>query len=130
MAGQVSKAEVEKALFGRKRGARIRVKEDPAERTRDGIVFHSVHEMGVYMQFKTLLNAGTFTKLERQVPYQIHVTSPNGVKVEVFKWLADFVITEITGRLSVYDAKGFRTEIYLLKKKCVEAEYNIRIIEV
>ncbi len=122
-------SEIQKALYGRKKGSRIRVKEDPVDRTADGIVFHSAREMGHYLQFKTLLNAGTIAELERQIPYAVHVTTPNGHKVEIFKWLADFVVTERNGRKSIYDSKGMRTDTYRIKKKAVEAEYGIRIVE-
>jgi hypothetical protein len=109
------------------------VRTDPAgveARTVDGIVFHSGREMKVYLQFKSMLRCGTFTDLQLQVPYAVYVTDPNGGLVQVFVWKADFVVTEIGGRQSVYDAKGFRTEVYKLKKRCVEAQYQIRIIEV
>lgn len=122
--------ELHEAMYGKKkRGARIKVA-PPEERTADGIVFHSKHEMNVYLRFKPLVRAGTFKEMKRQVPYPIHVTAPNGQRVQVGKWLADFVITALDDRVSVYDAKGHRTEMYKLKKKCVEAEYGIRILEV
>lgn len=122
--------EIQKALYGRKKGGRIRVKEDPALRSADGIVFDSRHEMHVYLQFKSLLKCGTFTEMLMQVKYQIHVMSPQGLPIPVFYWLADFVIKDRDGKQHVYDAKGHRTDVYKLKKKCVEAEYNIRIVEI
>lgn len=128
MGGMKEQAEIEKALYGRKKGARIRVKEDPAQRTADGIVFHSRHEMNVYLQFAGLLRARTIIDLQRQVPFPIRVTDPNGKLVDVFKWIADFVVTD-RDRVSIIDAKGYATETYKLKKKLVEAQYGIRIIE-
>lgn len=125
-----SRSEIDKALYGRQKGARIRVKQDPADRTADGIVFHSQREMNVYLQFASLLRAGTILELERQVPFVIHATDTQGRKIPICKWIADFMITEQGGRKSIYDAKGMRTEIYKLKKKFVEVEYGFRILEV
>lgn len=122
-------AEIQKALYGRRKGARIQVC-PPGDRTADGIVFHSKREMNVYLQFSSLLKAGTIMSLELQIPYEIRVTTPHGCQVTIAKWIADFVVTEHSGRQSIYDAKGHRTEMYRLKKKAVEAQYGIRILEV
>ncbi len=62
---------------------------------------------------------------EVQVPYQIEI---NGKKI--CKYLADFRVLYADGRVEVVDVKGFRTSIYKLKKKMVEAQYGIEIIEV
>lgn len=130
-------AEIQKSLYGRRAGGRIRVCA-PEDRTADGIVFDSGHEMGVYLQFKSLVNAGTFREMRLQVPFPIFVTDPHGTKVEVFKWIADFVVIDRDGRESVYDAKAWDvkkekflyTDVYRLKKRAVEAQYGIRILEV
>jgi hypothetical protein len=59
----------------------------------------------------------------------------HGVNVKTGKWerlcvyRADFTY-EADGKLVVEDAKGFRTEMYKLKKKWVKAEYGIDIREV
>lgn len=60
-----------------------------------------------------------------QVPYNVYVKSTH-----VFTYFADFEVTYADGRVEVVDAKGFKTAVYLLKKKCVEAFYKIKIKEV
>lgn len=62
---------------------------------------------------------------EVQVPYLIEI---NGKKI--CKYLADFKVLYADGHTEVVDVKGFRTDIYKLKKKLVEATYGIEIKEV
>lgn len=62
---------------------------------------------------------------ERQVPYLIEI---NGVKI--CKYLADFRVTYCDGTVEVVDVKGYRTDIYRIKKKLVKAVHGIEIIEV
>lgn len=62
---------------------------------------------------------------EIQVPYPIEI---NGKKI--CKYLADFRVLYADGRTEVVDVKGFKTDIYKLKKKLVEATYGIEIKEV
>lgn len=52
----------------------------------------------------------------------------NGKKI--CKYIADFRVTYADGRIEVVDVKGVRTGVYRLKKKLVEAQYGIIIIEV
>jgi hypothetical protein len=47
----------------------------------------------------------------------------------VCTYRADFTYLE-DGRLVVEDAKGWRTEMYLLKRKWLKAEYGIEVREV
>jgi hypothetical protein len=121
----MSRAEIERALYGRHKGGRIRVA-PPEERTADGIVFDSKREMHVYLQLKTLERAGTIRDLKLQVRFPLHV---NGQKV--CEYITDFTFLDLTGKLNVFDAKGHITEMYALKRKMFHAEYTeLRITEV
>lgn len=60
-----------------------------------------------------------------QVPFQVVL---NGIKI--CKYIADFKVTYADGRVEIVDVKGVRTDVYRLKKKLVEAQYGIKIIEV
>ncbi len=64
-------------------------------------------------------------RIEYQVPYSI--TAKNKV---VATYFADFRVTYGDLHQEVVDVKGFRTEVYKLKKKLVEALHEIKIIEV
>lgn len=91
----------------------------------DGIVFDSQREAQRYNDLKLLLRAGTIKDLELQHVFPIEL---NGYKI--CKYIADFVYKDQSGRLCVEDVKGVKTAVYSLKKKLVEAQYGIRIIEV
>jgi hypothetical protein len=62
---------------------------------------------------------------ETQVPFQIEL---NGKKI--CKYIADFVVKYKDGHTEVVDPKGFKTALYRLKKKLVEAQYGIEIKEI
>lgn len=92
-----------------------------------GIRFDSTHEAQHYVGLRTRLEDGEITGLVLQPSYDIHAA--NGEKVATY--IADFRYVEITsGRVVVVDAKGMRTPLYRLKKKLVEAEHAITIVEV
>jgi len=115
--------------------------------TIDGITFDSKKEAKRYTELKLLEKAGMITHLELQPVYQITV---NGV--DICKYKADFQYFTVraegneqcynskgewqtptkTGQKEgqiVEDAKGFKTPIYRLKKKLVEACYPGTLIK-
>jgi len=61
---------------------------------------------------------------ELQVPFQIIL---NGINI--CKYIADFKVLYCDGRIEIVDVKGVKTDIYKIKKKLVEAQYGIKIIE-
>ncbi len=91
----------------------------------DDIKFHSVGESERYKELKYQKYAGLITDFQMQVP----LTCKIGDK-KICVYICDFVITLNNGNVIYEDYKGFRTPIYILKKKLVEALYNIEIIEV
>lgn len=99
--------------------------------TIDGITFASGKEGRRYSELKMLLDAGEISDLRRQVPFALHAPRAGGGEpVLIGKYLADFVyFDKELGAEVVEDPKGFRTDLYSWKKKHVEAEYGIQIIE-
>jgi len=96
------------------------------ERTVRGIVFHSKREAKRYEELCLMERGGLIADLELQPEFPIVV---NGTKVCVYR--ADFrYIDTSDGSEVVEDAKGYRTEIYKLKRKLVEATWGIDIQEV
>lgn len=91
----------------------------------DDIVFDSKLEAEYYRQLKWQIMAGTIKSFELQVPFLIEIN-----KMRICKYYADFVITNLDGTKEVIDTKGFITPLYRLKKKLVEAVYNIKIKEI
>ncbi len=88
----------------------------------DGITFDSTREARRYQDLVLMQKAGTISQLRRQVPYGILI---NGVLI--CTWVADFVYMGPDGRRVVEDTKGWKTDIYKLKKKMFEAYYNAKI---
>ena len=91
--------------------------------TVDGHRFPSRREARRYRELKLMEHAGIISELKLQVRYALHV---NGIVVTHF--VADFVYIE-KGQQAVEDAKGFRTDIFRIKKKMMAAEYGIDIKE-
>ncbi len=94
------------------------------DRTIDGITFASKREMDRYCELKLLERSGAIKKLELQPRFDIHV---NGIFCGF--WKGDFQYEDKSG-VTIEDSKGFRTPIYNLKKKLIEAIYDFKIREV
>ena len=95
------------------------------KQTVDGITFDSGKEASRYCELKLRQRDknNPITDLKLQVPFVCEV---NHRKICTYK--ADFVYKE-GGRAIVEDTKGYRTDVYKLKKKLVEALYGIEILE-
>ena len=90
------------------------------ERRVDGIIFQSKKEKEYYLQLKMLQKAGQIRFFLRQVPFEL----PGGVR-----YYLDFLEFWADGRVRFVDVKGYKTAPYKIKKKQVEATYNIQIEE-
>lgn len=91
----------------------------------DGIWFPSQKEAHRYLELKLLERAGEIQDLRLQVPFVLLPKSKYGRPV---KYIADFVYTE-NGRQVVEDAKGYRTDLYKLKRRLMEELLGIEIKE-
>lgn len=79
-----------------------------------------------------LIRAGKITNLELQKPFELipAITDMKGKTIQrATHYVADFVYEE-GGRTVVEDAKGYKTEVYKLKKKLMLWRYGIEIREV
>lgn len=90
----------------------------------DGINFASKREAKRYQDLKLMERAGEISGLNLQVKMPVTM---NGVHICFY--IADFAYSDKQGNAIVEDCKGFRTDVYKLKKKLVEAQYGIEIIE-
>lgn len=92
----------------------------------DGIRFASKAEAKRYGQLKLLEMAGYIRDIVLQPKFPIEI---KGKKVG--SYAADFsYFDRITGKRTYEDVKGVKTPVYKLKKKLVEALYDITITEV
>lgn len=86
----------------------------------DGIKFSSKREAKCYEAIKLRKQAGQVLFFLRQVPFHL----PGGVR-----YVVDFVTFDNDNSVHFIDAKGMKTDLYITKKKIVEAEYPIQIEE-
>lgn len=95
--------------------------------TLDGKTFHSKKEAKRYLYLKARQDAGEIATLECQVPF---VFALNGVKICTY--FADFRYFDLkASKCIVEDVKGFRTDVYRIKKKMVSAFYpGVVVVEV
>ena len=99
--------------------------------TVDGISFHSKAEAKRYMELRLLEKANKIYNLNLQPKFDCVV---EGEKICTYR--ADFEYWIRNGDFSpddkyiCEDVKGFRTQVYNIKKKLVEALHGIKIIEV
>ena len=88
--------------------------------TYQGLTFDSKKEFEYYLILKDKEKRGLVFNLKRQVPLEIQpaFTDKSGVKHRAITYKADFVYTDrVSGKVKYIDVKGFRTEVYKLKKK-------------
>lgn len=104
--------------------------------------FDSQHELDRYLELLLLERAGEITDLRRQVKYPLipaqrepDTIGPRGgvhkgalIEQECY-YKADFVYI-LDGREIVEDAKGYRTDDYVIKRKLMLWVHGIRINEV
>lgn len=98
----------------------------------DGQKFDSRKEYNRYIELLIYQESGVIQDLKRQVPFVIcdKVINEEGkVLQRESKYIADFTYIK-DGELVVEDAKGFRTDLYKLKKKLLLERYGIMIKEV
>lgn len=97
----------------------------------DGHLFDSKHEAERYAELKMLERAGEITDLRLQVPFELCEAHKrrDGTMERGVKYIADFVYQR-RGKCVVEDAKGDRTDVYILKRKWMYQKYGIEIKEV
>lgn len=91
----------------------------------DGQVFDSALEYHRYNLLKLLERAGKIQHLQRQVSFEL---IPKQEGERACHYVADFTYME-DGKLVVEDCKGFKTDVYKIKKKLMLWVHGIRIKE-
>lgn len=98
----------------------------------DGHKFDSKREAQRWTELTMRQKADEIRVLKRQVPFDL--LAPNATRdgyVVIAQYLADFVYIDCrTGERIIEDAKGKRTQMYLLKRKWLELQDGITIHEV
>lgn len=115
--------------------------------TVDGIQFDSKREAARYQELRLLERAGVISFLHRQAKFQLIPNQyapsdetytkgprkgqrkPGKLLEHECSYIADFCYIR-NGETVVEDAKGYRTEVYKIKKKLMLERYGIQIREV
>lgn len=100
---------------------RVRHKYNAIPTTIDGIKFSSKKEGNHYGNLKLLKQNGDILFFLRQVPFHL----PGNIK-----YVCDFMVFWKNGEVTIEDVKGFKTRLYITKKKLVESLYPIKIKEI
>jgi len=91
----------------------------------DFYYFASRAEAKRFAELRLQERSGLITKLHTQVSYPVVINS-----FQVTKYIADFVYLK-NGQRIIEDVKGdikFLTDVFKLKKKLIEAIYNVEIL--
>ena len=88
--------------------------------------YASKREADMAMKLNALARAGAITELDEQVRYEL---IPNQEGERACHYIADFRFRDADGRIVVMDTKGFKTEVYRIKKKLMLQVHGIRIEE-
>lgn len=96
-----------------------------------GETFDSRREYDRYRELVLLARAGKIHDLVRQVKFELVPAQKEGKKVveRAVYYIADFVYWE-GDEMIVEDAKGVRTDVYIIKRKLMLQEHGIKIREV
>lgn len=97
----------------------------------DNILFDSKKEANYYTKLKILRDAGKISDLELQKRFVLQQGFKlHGKTYRAITYIADFVYKDQEGQTHVVDTKGYRTQVYKIKKKIFMKKYGIEIEEV
>ena len=95
----------------------------------DGLIFDSQAEADRWAELQALERSGAISDLRRQVRYELApAVTVQGRKRPPIRYIADFVY-ERDGQKFTEDRKGYRTEVYRLKRHLMMAIHGIEILE-
>lgn len=78
-----------------------------------------------------LQRGGIITDLQTQVKFELQPSYKIDNKtIQAINYIADFTYYDELGRFVVEDCKGFKTDVYKLKKKLFEYKYKTKIKEI
>ena len=99
----------------------------------DGIKFDSLLEANRWQELKLLQRAKQIQDLDRQVRFELQPCyKKNNKTIKAINYVADFVYYDLNKKkMIVEDTKGFKTDVYKLKKKIFEYVFpDLEITEI
>ena len=97
-----------------------------------GIKFDSKKEMAYYIKLELLEQKGIIKDLELQKSFELQPSFKlNGKIYKKITYRADFSYVSVQdNKIHIVDTKGFRTQVYKLKRKMFAYKYGIEIEEI
>jgi hypothetical protein len=92
---------------------------------KDQTISDSRKEARLDETFMMLIKNKNILKVIRKERFIMQI---NGIKICAY--VADWTVYHKDGHKEIYDAKGFKTPVYKIKKKLLKALYNLNIIEI
>jgi hypothetical protein len=89
--------------------------------------YDSLHEMQLATNLHALAACSKILELKERPRFELIPADP---PFTACVYIADFSYIDLEGKLHVLDAKGVKTQVYLLKKKLLWHIHKIRIEEV
>ena len=90
----------------------------------DGYTFDSKLEAKRFGELKLFLKQGTISNLVLQKEFELQPSfKSNGKTERAIKYICDFYYTDKQGKEYVEDAKGFKTDVYAIKRKLFLFKY-------
>ena len=123
-------AGVRHRLYGQSTRPSRKYRNEP--QTEDGHQFDSKLEMRRYFELKTMAAAKLISELKVHPEFALHSPDPNGIPRRVCAYIADFSYVR-DGKLILEDAKSAptrQTAIYQLKRRMMEIEWGISVVEI
>lgn len=95
----------------------------------DGITFDSKKEALRYSELKLLQKLGVIKSFSCQPVFLLldGYKRSDGKRIRPIKYVADFLINYPDGSVDIEDVKGILTEVFKIKRKLLEAKYDIII---
>lgn len=110
---------------------KARSKYNAARTVVDGITFASKAEAKRFAELRILERAGIISGLRCQERYPLHARHITTGQVHlVGHYVTDFLYYDKHGQRVAEDVKGMKTPLYRWKKRHVEAQYGIKIVEI
>lgn len=86
-----------------------------------GRKFDSEKELKYYLFLLAEEEKGKISDLQCQVPFELQPSfKKDGKTIRAIKYIADFTYRDKSDILHIVDTKGYRTEVYKLKKKMMQ----------
>lgn len=129
---QMTKKEAMKVLQSRFLRHTPRNKYQAEKAFLNGIKFDSKKERNYYAELLLLKKAGEVVKIELQPQFILQPRfEHDGKKERAIVYRADFKVTYADGHIEIVDTKGFKTDVYGIKRKMLLYRYpNIFFKEV